>query len=206
LDVHVIDYGMGNLASISNAMVFLGARPVVTSDFSEIAEAKYLVLPGVGSFQKAMTCIRGNRFDQALKIALENPAVKVLGVCLGFQLLCRSSTEEGFSQGLGLLDAEVVKFNELDELDCRVPHVGFAEVEISRSSGIFLGLESKEYFYFTHSYHVVSSAKYKLTAVGRNGTEFLAGIDEGRIAGVQFHPEKSQTTGLKLLGNWLSNS
>jgi glutamine amidotransferase len=204
--VTIIDYGMGNLWSVASAIKFLGADPVVSHDPIEIANSNCLVLPGVGSFRRAMETIKTNKYDQAIAEALTNSKTKLLGICLGMQLLGASSTEDGVTPGLGLVPNLVTRFSSNNDIKIKIPHIGFSEVKSPKNSSLFANIPDSSCFYFVHSYFM-EIANYDVTkshvAIATHGTDFVAAIESGRICGTQFHPEKSQKSGLQLMRNFL---
>jgi len=197
---------MGNLWSVASAIKFLGADPVVSHDPIEIANSNCLVLPGVGSFRRAMETIKTNKYDQAIAEALTNSKTKLLGICLGMQLLGASSTEDGVTLGLGLVPNLVTRFSSNNDIKIKVPHIGFSEVKSPKNSSLFANIPDNSCFYFVHSYFM-EIANYDVTkshvAIATHGTDFVAAIESGRICGTQFHPEKSQKSGLQLMRNFL---
>jgi glutamine amidotransferase len=202
-EVVIIDYGMGNLWSVASAVRFLGFTPVVTSETSIISSAESLILPGVGSFRRAMHEIKSASIDQAIFKSLENPKTKLLGICLGMQLLGVSSTEDGLTEGLGLVKNTVTKLIGSNEVSIKIPHVGFNRVQMPKESKLFDQISIDASFYFVHSYAMQildDSSKYATTTYGH---KFVAAIESGQIFGTQFHPEKSQKSGLKVLENFL---
>lgn len=204
--VTIIDYGMGNLWSVASAIKFLGADPVVSHDPIEIANSNCLVLPGVGSFRRAMETIKTNKYDQAIAEALTNSKTKLLGICLGMQLLGAFSTEDGQTPGLGLVPNLVTRFSSNNDIKIKIPHIGFSEVKSPKNSSLFANIPDNSCFYFVHSYFM-EIANYDVTkshvAIATHGTDFVAAIESGRICGTQFHPEKSQKSGLQLMRNFL---
>lgn len=202
-EVVIIDYGMGNIWSVASAIQHLNYSPVISTETSVIASAKRLVLPGVGSFRQAMQTIRQNSIDQAIHSALENSNTKLLGICLGMQLLGISSTEDGVTQGLGLVKNEVTKLSVATKRNLKIPHVGFAKLKRANDLILLDKIESNASFYFVHSYamrQLDHNAKY---ATCVHGEEFVAVLESDQVFGTQFHPEKSQKNGLKLLNNFL---
>ena len=202
-EVVIVDYGMGNLWSVASAIKFLGKTPVVTGDLSKISESETLILPGVGSFRRAMNTIRNQSIDKAIFDSLRNPKSKLLGICLGMQLLGASSTEDGLTAGLGLVQNEVVRLANSEIKPIKIPHVGFNKVQMSKESKLFDQISADAYFYFVHSYAMQilnDTSKYTTTTYGHR---FVAAIESGQVFGTQFHPEKSQKNGLKVLENFL---
>ena len=202
-EVVVVDYGMGNLWSVASAIKFLGKIPVVTGDLSTISTSEALILPGVGSFRRAMDTIRKQSIDKAIFDSLQNPKTKLLGICLGMQLLGASSTEDGLTEGLGLVQNEVVRLTNSETSLIKIPHVGFNKVQMPKESKLFEQIPIDASFYFVHSYAMQilnDSSKYTTTTYGH---KFVAAIEFGQVFGTQFHPEKSQKNGLKVLENFL---
>lgn len=201
--VTVIDYGMGNIWSVTNALRYLQADTVVSSDPELIAQADSLILPGVGSFRKAMIALRERGIDEAILHAVQNRGSRLLGICLGMQLLGSHGTEDGDTPGLGLIPNRVDKFSAQEV--GKVPHIGFNSVRLNSASGIFKGLSTEADFYFVHSYRMLPEGLSGQIATCSYGTDFLAAFQKGNICGAQFHPEKSQTNGLIMLKNFLEN-
>ena len=197
---------MGNLWSVASAIKFLGAEPVVSSDPIEIANSRCIILPGVGSFRRAMETIKTKKYDQAIAESLTNSKTKLLGICLGMQLLGASSNEDGQTDGLGLVPNRVIKFSSEGNPNIKIPHIGFSEVKNPKKSSLFENIPDNSCFYFVHSYFM-EVADYGATnnhiATASHGKEFVAAIDSGQVCGTQFHPEKSQTNGLRLIQNFL---
>ena len=202
-EVVIIDYGMGNLWSVASAIRFLGKTPVVTGDLSKISESENLILPGVGSFRRAMNTIRNKSIDKAIFDSLQNPKSKLLGICLGMQLLGTSSTEHGLTEGLGLVQNEVVRLANSEINPIKIPHVGFNKVQMPRDSKLFEQISIDAYFYFVHSYAMQILNDSSTYATTTYGNKFVAAIESGQVFGTQFHPEKSQKNGLKVLENFL---
>ena len=202
-EVVIIDYGMGNLWSVASAVKFLGKTPVITGDLSKISESEHLILPGVGSFRRAMNTIRNQSIDKAIFESLQNPKSKLFGICLGMQLLGASSTEDDLTEGLGLVQNEVVRLANSEINPIKIPHVGFNKVQMPKESKLFVQISADESFYFIHSYAMQilnDSSTYTTTTYGH---KFVAAIESGQVFGTQFHPEKSQKNGLKVLENFL---
>jgi len=202
-EVVIIDYGMGNLWSVASAIRFLGKTPVVTGDLSKISESENLILPGVGSFRRAMNTIRNKSIDKAIFDSLQNTKSKLLGICLGMQLLGASSTEDGLTEGLGLTQNKVVRLANSEIKPIKIPHVGFNKVQISKESKLFDQISADAYFYFVHSYAMQILNDSSIYTTTTYGHEFVAAIESGQVFGTQFHPEKSQKNGLKVLENFL---
>ena len=202
--VVVVDYGMGNLWSIVSALDFLGADPIISSNPAEITKADAILLPGVGSFRLAMQTLVNKNLDEAIKEVVQIKQREILGICLGFQMLAQSSTEDGMTAGLGFIPTPVESFS-VQELERRkLPHIGFNRVRLPDSSHLFDGFKTEEDFYFVHSYRLLAQALPGKKAICNYGTDFLAAYEHENVFGAQFHPEKSQTNGLRLLANFLS--
>lgn len=202
-EVVIIDYGMGNLWSVASATKFLGKIPIVTGDLAKISKSENLILPGVGSFRRAMNTIRKQSIDKAIFESLQNPKSKLLGICLGMQLLGASSTEDGLTAGLGLVQNEVVRLANSEINPIKIPHVGFNRVQMPKESKLFVQISADASFYFVHSYAMQilnDSSTYTTTTYGH---KFVAAIESGQVFGTQFHPEKSQKNGLQVLENFL---
>ena len=198
--VVVIDYGMGNLFSVTSALRYLGCKPLVSDDPRIVEGAPHVVLPGVGSFRLAMERLRSKGLDVAIHEAVR-AGHYLLGICLGMQLLGASSTEDGKTPGLSLIPNTVQLFD--DSTGVKIPHVGFNEISPTTPTGLFEGLPTAPHFYFVHSYRMsVESLDCPLATCGY-GEPFLAAFDKGNVCGAQFHPEKSQGNGLQLLKNFL---
>ena len=201
--VVVVDYGVGNLWSVVSALDFLGAKPVISSNPAEIINADSVLLPGVGSFRLAMQSLIEKNLDEALKEAVQIRQRKILGICLGFQLMALSSTEDGMTAGLGFIPAPVESFSALELEGRKLPHIGFNETRLPESSFLFDGFEDSDDFYFVHSYRLLAQALPGKKAICNYGIDFLAAYEYENVFGAQFHPEKSQTNGLRLLANFL---
>lgn len=205
MKVAVIDYGMGNIQSLSNSLEYLGAEVYVTSKHEELQNFSTFFLPGVGSFKLAVDNLKKlNLFDE-IKNQVLIKKKKILGICLGMQLLGNSSTENGFSEGLKFLNNNVTKFNDEKKFSLRIPHVGFNNLsQISKNFDLFKNINELDNFYFVHSYKMRLNSNNKTFACCNYEIEFLAAFQRENIFGVQFHPEKSQSSGLVLLRNFLN--
>lgn len=199
----IVNYEMGNIKSITTTLNYLGVDEVlVTKNFDELKSAEKIILPGVGSFAKAMSKINEYKIDKILyELAIINKK-PLLGICLGMQLLCNSSTEDGFNKGLAFVKAEVTKFKESD---IKIPHVGFNQVTKNANSKLFKDIANNADFYFTHSYKVnsIENINQSMCSYGDN---FIASFEVENIYATQFHPELSQNNGLQLLKNFLNVS
>ena len=200
--VTIIDYGMGNIWSVKSALEYLGCAVIITDDNAVIKDSKYLVLPGVGSFRKAMVSLCNSKLDKAILDATIKNKSKILGICLGMQLMGTKSSEDGETDGLGLIPKTVEKFKESNQKIYKIPHIGFNSVKSEPNSILFKGLADQSDFYFVHSYRMLSDGD-GIEATAINGEVFLAAYEKDNIFATQFHPEKSQTNGLALLKNFL---
>jgi imidazole glycerol-phosphate synthase subunit HisH len=198
----VVDYGMGNLNSVQGAIRYLGVEPIVSSDPSEVKSADMLVLPGVGSFQKAMVRLEETGLADALREAVIGQARKILGICLGQQLMADYGNEDGGHAGLGFFPGTVTRFPRSTGL--KVPHVGFNKVRFDPASRLFSGFEEPVDCYFVHSYKLAVDDRPGFSGICDYGEGFLAAYEHENVFATQFHPEKSQTNGLRLLSNFLS--
>jgi glutamine amidotransferase len=203
-NITVIDYGMGNLWSVLSALRYLGYNPTVSDNPDQIASADSLLLPGVGSFRKAMKALQEKSLDQAIVEAVQNKGRKILGICLGMQLMGTSSSEDGETPGLGLINSVVEKFTPREIDTNKIPHIGFDLVHSQPDSRLFKGLHQAADFYFVHSYRMLPADLVGKVATCDYGVEFLAAYEQDNIFAAQFHPEKSQTNGLILLKNFLA--
>ena len=201
--VTVVDYGMGNIWSVLSALRYLGSNPTVSNDPDEVCGADTLVLPGVGSFRKAMNTLRATGLDQAILEAVKTRGSKILGICLGMQLLGSQGTEDGDTVGLSLIPNRIDRFTSHELGKNKIPHIGFNTVHSTQRDGLFRGLSESADFYFVHSYRMLPEDLKGKTAISTYGINFLAGFEVDNIYGTQFHPEKSQTNGLILLRNFL---
>jgi imidazole glycerol-phosphate synthase subunit HisH len=202
--IAIIDYGVGNLASIRNMFKKVGADAVITNSINEIAEAKKILLPGVGAFDTcAEKLIESGLVDILSKKALQEK-VPVLGICVGMQLLTAGS-EEGKLPGLSWIKGKIVKFKtELMPAGYKIPHMGWTDVYINKKdTGLFIGMYEDPRFYFVHSYHPELEDDKNALVYAQYGYRFAAGIIDGHIMGVQFHPEKSHKYGMKLFENFI---
>jgi len=205
--IGIVDYNMGNLASVINAFQKVGADARLESDPAQLSEYDKLILPGVGAYADAMKHLKSNSMDAAV-VAYAKSGKPLLGICLGMQLLFESSEEFGSTQGLGLIPGKVVAFDETKfDHPQKVPHMGWNEL-FQQTVGadpsvcpLFTGLDNDFYLYFVHSYHAVCDDQY---AIGKThyGYEFVSAVQNGNIYGIQPHPEKSHENGLKIIENF----
>jgi glutamine amidotransferase len=199
----IIDYGMGNLLSVESAVRYLGGDVAVRAEPETIAAADRLILPGVGSFRRAMELLRANGQDAAIRRAVRERGVPLLGICLGMQLLGTVGTEDGETAGLGLVAQRVDAFTPAELAGRKIPHIGFSPVTAGAGSRLFAGLPEVADFYFVHSFRLPAEIPDTVVSCGDHGVRFAAAVEKGNVFGTQFHPEKSQTNGLVLLRNFL---
>ena len=197
--IGILDIGTGNLRSVFNAVHQNGFDPELVVDPERIDALSHLILPGVGNFRSAMLAIRALNMEEAL-LAYAASGRPLLGVCLGMQLLARTGFEGGATSGLGLIDGEVRFLRE--STDLRIPHVGWNDVICRRSHPLFDGVKPDRDFYFVHSYAFVCADPGSVLAVSDYGGPVTCAVGCGNVVGVQFHPEKSQSNGLRLLENF----
>jgi glutamine amidotransferase len=198
--IAIIDYGVGNLASVNKALSFMGYESKITSDPSEILAADKVILPGVGAFADAMSSLEKTNMIAVINKVAEN-GIPLLGICLGMQLMFEYSTEGGESvKGIGLLKGSITQF-PLD-MGLKVPHMGWNSLNIKQKDGIFKGLQENSYVYFVHSYYLNAKDPTDVAATCQYGIEFDAAVCKGNIMGTQFHPEKSGDVGLNILRNF----
>ena len=197
--IGIVECGVGNLRSVQKAFEYLGFKAFLTNKPEELLKASALVLPGVGAFGDFMELLRKEGLVDAVKefIASGKP---FLGICLGMQVLFEESEEFGLHKGLGILKGRVVRFPSSVG---KIPHMGWNSVEIVRNHPVFSGIEDGSFFYFVHSYHVVPEEdEVVLTRTEYGGMHFVSSVGKDNILAFQFHPEKSQRLGLKLLENF----
>ena len=201
----IVDYGVGNLASIKNMLKKVGCDALISSNESEILSADKLILPGVGAFDTCANKLKESGLLSALnKKALEEK-IPLLGICVGCQLLMEKS-EEGIESGLGWIKGEVKKFDQQQMTgDLKIPHMGWTDVELNKPSLLFKNMYDEPRFYFVHSYYPAPINSDDVLMYANYGYKFAAAVERENIIGVQFHPEKSHKFGMKLLENFVKN-
>ncbi|ACO04674.1 MAG TPA: imidazole glycerol phosphate synthase subunit HisH [Persephonella sp.] len=197
--ITVVDYGMGNLRSVAKALEKVGLDVKVSSDPEDVLNSKAIVVPGVGAFGDAM-----HNLD---RLGLLDPVIRsiesgkpYLGICLGLQILFEYGYEFGEHKGLGVLRGKVIRFENREGF--KVPHMGWNQVWIKQKDGLFSDIKDGEYYYFVHSFYAVPSEESDIASTTDYITEFCSAVQKGNVWAVQFHPEKSQKAGLKLLENF----
>lgn len=203
--IGIIDYGLGNLASVAGAVEKLGFEPMVSADPAALADADKLILPGVGAFADGMRNLHQRGLVAPLTHLVRDQARPILGICLGFQLLAEESEEFGHHQGLRWLPARVRRLAPRDAT-FRVPHVGWNELAQKSPDLLFEGIGAESLFYYVHSFVLESREPGIVVGTCEHGETFSAVAHSKNIYGTQFHPEKSQQAGLKLLANFLANA
>ncbi len=197
--IAIIDYEMGNLRSVQKAFEHVGHSATITSDPAMLADASKIVLPGVGAFRDAIAALRQRRLVEPIRAAIEQ-SKPFLGICLGLQLLFDKSFEDGEHEGLGIVPGEVVRFKVPAEF--KVPHMGWNQIQFHRRPPIFDGVDDGAHFYFVHSYYVVPRDCDAIATETEYSQHFSSSIWREHLFAVQFHPEKSQAAGLRLLKNF----
>ncbi len=194
--ISIVDYGMGNIRSVQKAFESFGATCNITSDEDEILSSNGIILPGVGAFPDAMANIKEFKIDVTLQKAVKMN-IPILGICLGMQLLFDESDEVKNTKGLGFIRGKIKKF----QIDLKVPHMGWNNLNIIKSSPILEGVKNNSYVYFVHSYYA-DMDKENIDAITLYGVNVTAVVSNGNIFGTQFHPEKSGNPGIQMLKNF----
>lgn len=203
--IAIVDYGMGNVRSLSNAFEYLGEDVVITDDPEVMDEADRIVLPGVGAFGDAMRAMHERGVIAPLNRQVMELKKPLLGICLGMQLVAKESEEHGRHQGLGWIDARIERL--APPAPFKVPHVGWNSLDFPEDDWLFQGIRRNEgNFYFVHSFHMVCANPADRIATTDYGGDVTAVVRHENILVMQFHPEKSQDNGLRLLQNWIERS
>lgn len=193
--IAIADYGIGNLRSVQKAFNKIGYDAVITGDKTLIESASHIVLPGVGAFADAINLLKTTGLDKVI-INQAKTGKPILGICLGMQLLFESSSESGVHDGLGLIQGKITRF----DIDLKVPQVGWNSVKVAKPSKILNNVDG-EYFYFVHSF-CAAEINEETCGITDYGVEFTSAVENANVFGVQFHPEKSGESGLKILKNF----
>jgi len=199
--IAIVDYGMGNIESVMNAFDLLGTQCIVTNDSKKLAQSAGIVLPGVGAFHAAIQNLQKMELDAELYEQIIVKQKPFLGICLGMQLIAEDSTEQQLSKGFGWINGHVSKLEQHKSFP--VPHVGWNEVVCRQDSTLFNKIEENAHFFFDHSYYLQCEPE-NIAATCDYGGTVVASVEKDNIFAVQFHPEKSQRNGLKLLRNFLN--
>jgi glutamine amidotransferase len=201
--IAIVDYNMGNLASVKNAFDLLGEKVVVESDPEKLSSYDRIILPGVGAFGDAMEHLRARGMDQAVR-EYARSGKYLLGICLGMQLLFESSEEFGISEGLGLIQGRVVAFDTSRfHTPLKVPHMGWNRM-FTKEHPLFKGLDEAHYLYFVHSYHALCTHESDTVGESVYGYRFTSAVAHENVMGIQPHPEKSHKNGLTILKNFIN--
>lgn len=201
MGICIVNYGLGNPASIKNMIKKAGGRAEITGDLAQISSADKLILPGVGHFGKGMELLKEKGLIEVLDKKANEDRVPILGICLGMQLLTKRS-EEADVAGLGWIDAETIRFRPSSE-NYKVPNMGWLDVKPRSRNKLFDHLDSGARFYFVHSYFVRCNSENNILASSRFEDEYTSAIIKDNIMGVQFHPEKSHKFGLQMMKNFI---
>lgn len=197
--IALIDYGMGNLRSVEKAFTACGVNPTITSDPKVVSRADKIILPGVGAFSHAMRELRARKLLSPIREKILS-GTPYLGICLGLQLLFSESEEGGRLKGMGIIPGPVVKFRG----DLKVPHMGWNNISIRQKKNPLLkGILANTYFYFVHSYYGVPEDREWVLTSTHYGKSFCSSVSRGHVFATQFHPEKSQREGLKIIKNFI---
>jgi imidazole glycerol-phosphate synthase subunit HisH len=202
-NIAIIDYGVGNTHSVKEAMALLDCNVSITNDPQKLEKADALILPGVGAFEAAMDNLHQRDLIGPLNEIVVKGKKPILGICLGMQLLADYSEENGYHEGLGWIKGKVVRIEPKKNI--RVPHVGWNDVEVKNAEPLFERINGEANFYFDHSYHFIPTDENNVVARVGYGDPIVAAVKMDNIHGVQFHPEKSQITGLRLLKGFLNS-
>ena len=194
--IAIVDYGVGNLTSVANALEILGFSSVISADSGELERADAIILPGVGAFPDAAEKLRASRLDRDILLQAEKKPI--LGICLGMQLLFEESSEVRPTAGLGLIPGRV----DWIKTEFKLPHIGWNSLTFQNDCPLFQGLSDGAYVYFVHSYCGYAARELDVAARTDYGTSVVAAVHRGNVYGCQFHPEKSGTAGLQILRNF----
>ncbi len=203
--VLIVDYKLGNLFSVQKAFESIGEEARVCSDPHDLKAATHIVLPGVGAFGRGMENLASSHMREALEEEVMGNKKPFLGICLGLQLLADKGFEYGEHAGFGWIKGEVRKL-EVEAQGLKAPHIGWNDVAFPRASRLFEGIKPGTDFYFVHSYQLICAEASNVTATTTYGGEITAAVERDNLYAVQFHPEKSQEAGLKLLENFLRHA
>lgn len=195
--IGIIDYGMGNLYSVRNAFLSLGKAARIISQPRELLQFRLVVLPGVGSFGDAMAILNKSGLTSAIRQYIRSGRI-LLGICLGVQLFFESSQESPGIKGLGIIKGNVVRFRG----DIKIPHIGWNQLRIAKQHPLLAKVEEDFFVYFCHSYYVKPKDSRVILCTTEHGKEFVSVVAQDNVMGLQFHPEKSQQVGLKILENF----
>jgi glutamine amidotransferase len=202
--IAIINYGMGNLRSVKNALEAVGGEAFVAENPQELERGDKIILPGVGAFGDGMTNLRSAGWVEKLNEEVGGKGKVFFGICLGMQLLASIGTEHGDTEGLSFVKGKSIRMETNGDQSLRIPHIGWNDVEITPESRLFAGMKNPQAFYFVHSYVLDADDKQLVTSVCNHGMNFAASVERENIFGVQFHPEKSHKAGLAVLRNFVN--
>lgn len=201
--IAIIDLGIGNISSVANIVKKAGGEFCVCKDRKELSKCTKIIMPGVGAFDRGVSGLIKGDWIEALNESVLNERKKVLGICLGMQLMCHRS-EEGQLEGLGWIDADVKRFNFSDiDATLKIPHMGWNSVKVENENDLLLIGDEEKRFYFVHSYHVVCHKAQDILSTTHYGRDFTSAFCHDNVYGVQFHPEKSHRFGVELIKRFI---
>ena len=196
----LVDVGAGNIGSLKSALKKIGIKYQICKEAEDFGNINKIILPGVGNFNDFMNKIKSKNLDSLIKEKYKKK-IPILGICLGFQVLFSNSSESGFTEGFNFIDGKIINFKEkLKTL--RTPHVGWNNCKLEKKSTLFENIDNNSDFYFTHSFFLNDCDKDYIISKTDYGFQFISGIEKNNLYGVQFHPEKSQLSGMKVLKNF----
>ena len=199
--IAILDYDAGNIKSVEKALSFLGEDAVITKDRDLIMSSEKVILPGVGCFKDAMDKIKEYKLDNVIYDVVDS-GKPFLGICLGLQLLYKTSEESPGATGLGILDGEIIRIPDAPGL--KIPQIGWNSLNISPDAKLFKGIEQNSYVYFVHSYYLKSKNIEDVAATTHFSVDIHASVERDNVFACQFHPEKSSVVGLKILQNFIN--
>ncbi len=198
--IAIIDYGIGNLGSVKNALDYLGLDNIITSDKEQILSADKVILPGVGAFQDAIDTFRERGFEPVINEVIKS-GKPVLGICVGMQMLFEYSNEFGRHKGLGIMKGEIIKFKESKDNSYKIPQMGWNQIEVCKDNPLLKGLNGAD-VYFVHSYHLTGNDENIIAYTEYAGVKYGSAVRKDNVYACQFHPEKSGEVGLQILRNF----
>jgi glutamine amidotransferase len=201
MSIAIVDYGMANLRSVQKALTAVGETADIVSTPEQIRTADHVILPGVGAFADAVATLRAQHLDGAI-IEHVNAGKPLLGICLGLQMLFDVGYEDGEHRGLGILRGKCVRFDVDTAMGLKVPHMGWNQLHRHGEQPLLAGVADDAGVYFVHGYHVVPEDESLIATTTDYGRPFVSSIRRGNLMATQFHPEKSQAVGLKILSNF----
>ena len=197
----IVDYGMGNLSSVQKKFKKIGIEATISHEYEKISQADKLILPGVGHFKKAVENLKSLGLWDVLNESALIKKIPVMGICLGMQLMAQRS-EEGYTDGFGWFNADIVRFNVADNLIHKVPHIGWNTIQQAKQSILLNNVSPSAEYYFVHSYHAKANNPSEVLSYSNYEYEFVSAMEKNNIFGFQFHPEKSHEYGEQILKNF----